>query len=327
MKKLVLKTLALISIFATVFATVAHADFSDMPEDKTARAALETAVENKLLTGYETGEIKPYNNIKRAEMAAIIVRAFGAESSADISGFADMNQSQWYYDIMSKSVAMGVFQGDGVNLNPESNITYQEAFAVLARVFDMQTEHDIELLKYRLNLVSERPTDKYSILAKFTDGASVAEWAKPTTTAILEGGYWNPSDGMIRPTEPISRVNFALIMNNIVTTYINEPGTYDSIPQGNVLIRSNDVVINSFDCSTAEIYVGDGVKGITTLGEGVNVDKLVVRGGNTSLCGTYNLVRILGHNCITDISKGPTVTIQLYSKYADSAFSVGVAGV
>ena len=327
MKKLVLKTLAFISIFAAVSATVAYADFSDMPEDQIARTALETAVENKLLTGYETGEIKPYNNIKRAEMAAIIVRAFGAESNADISNFADMNQSQWYYDVMSKSVAMGVFQGDGTNLNPESNITYQEAFAVLARVFDMQTNYDVELLKYRLNLISERPTEKFTVLNNFADGTAVAEWAKPTTTAILEGGYWNPADSMIRPTEPITRVNFALLMNNIVTTYINEPGTYDSLPQGNVLVRSNNVVINSFDCSTANIFVGDGVKGVTTLGDGVNVDKLVVRGGNTSLNGTYNLVRIIGHNCITDISKGPTVKIQLYSKYDDSVFSVGVAGV
>ena len=326
MKKNLLKSLVLIFVFAAAFATVSYADFTDMPEDATAKIALETAVENKLLTGYETGEIKPYDNIKRAEMAAIIVRAFGAENEADISNFADMNTSQWFYDEMSKAVAMEVFQGDGLNLNPESYITYQEAFEVLARVFDLQPKYDVELLKYRLELIDERPMIKYEALDKFTDGATVAEWAKPTTTSIVEGGYWNPEDLMLRPTEPISRVNFAILMNNIVTTYINEPGTYDSLPAGNVLIRSNDVTINTFNSSASNIFIGDGVSGVVSLGEAVNVDKLVIRGGKTVLNGTYNLVRVIGHNCVTDISNGPTVKIQLYAKHSDSVFSVGIKG-
>ena len=149
MKKSLFKILGISLILTAIFTTVSYADFSDMPEEPVARQALETAVANNLLTGYETGEIKPDNNIKRAEMAAIIVRAFGAKNNADISNFIDMNPNQWYYDAMSKAVAMEVFQGDGINLNPESNITYQEAFAVLARVFDFQIVYDVELLKYR----------------------------------------------------------------------------------------------------------------------------------------------------------------------------------
>lgn len=322
MKKNLFKILSLIFVLSMIFASVVRADFSDMPEDAVSRQALETAVKNNLLTGYETGEIKPYNNIKRAEMATIIVRAFGAKNNADITNFADMNPSQWYYDSMSKAVAMEVFQGDGVNLNPESNITYQEAFAVLARVFNLETVYELDLLKFRLNLISERPTNDFKILNQYADGTSVAEWAKPTTTAILEGGYWNPADKMIRPTEPISRVNFAILMNNLVTTYIDEPGTYDSLPEGNVLVRCADVKIDSFKSATSQIFLGDGISGVVTLGNDIDVDKLVIRGGNTYLGGTYNLVRVIGHNCITDISNGPTVKIQLYSKYNDSTFTL-----
>ena len=63
-------TAAVITVGAS--ANVFAADFIDMPTDPVMKQALENAVENKLLNGYENGEIRPDGNITRAEMSAII---------------------------------------------------------------------------------------------------------------------------------------------------------------------------------------------------------------------------------------------------------------
>jgi hypothetical protein len=66
--------------------TVAFAaEFKDMPNDWST-SALEAAVKNGLLTG-SGGYIKASDNMTRAEMATIMVRACGATKEVDISGY------------------------------------------------------------------------------------------------------------------------------------------------------------------------------------------------------------------------------------------------
>lgn len=327
MKKLFIKLSVVALAIGAMLSTTAFADFTDMPSDPEAKTALELAVQNGLLTGYDTGEIKPYDNITRAQMAAIVVRAFGATKTADISNFADVNETQWYYDVMSKAVGMEVFQGDGQNLNPESNITFQEAFAVLARVFDLQTDYEVNKLKYDVKLLEERPEKSYPALQKYADNANVASWAIPTTAAIVEGGYWAPANMLLRPTEYINRTEFAILMSNLVQVYIDAPGEYTSLPSANIVVRANDVKINNLK-GDIDVFVGDGVESGVEFGKEVDIDRLIIRNGKVLIGGTFNQVRMTGHSCTTDISAKPTVEIQLYSKYpTESRVSLGVTRI
>ncbi len=327
MKKLYKKLFVAALSFAAICSTTAFADFTDMPTEPEAKAALELAVQNGLLTGYDTGEIKPYDNITRAQMAAIVVRAFGATKNADISNFADMNEGQWYYDVMSKAVGMEVFQGDGYNLNPESNITFQEAFAVLARVFDLQTDYEVNKLKYDVKLLEQRPEKGYPALQKYADNANVAEWAIPTTAAIVEGGYWTPANMLLRPTEYINRTEFAILMSNLVQAYIDTPGEYNNLPVGNIVVRANDVKINNLK-GDIDVFVGDGVESGVVFDKDVDIDRLIIRNGKVLIGGSFNQVRMTGHNCLTDISAKPVVRIQLFSKYpSESRVTLGVTRV
>ena len=43
-----------------------------------ARNAVEWSIENKVIVGYEDGTFRPFNNITRAELAAIITRFYEA---------------------------------------------------------------------------------------------------------------------------------------------------------------------------------------------------------------------------------------------------------
>ena len=92
MKKAVSLLVVLVMLITMIPTGVfaAHQDgFTDFPAGWS-KAAMEAAVDNGLLNGFEDGAIKPQANLTRAEMAAIIARAFNAQTKANISAFSDV---------------------------------------------------------------------------------------------------------------------------------------------------------------------------------------------------------------------------------------------
>ena len=82
LKKLMVIALSLVMVLS-MMPLGAYAEtttFSDMPDDWST-AALQSAVDNGLLNG-ANGMIMPEENLTRAQMAAVINRAFGAENVA-----------------------------------------------------------------------------------------------------------------------------------------------------------------------------------------------------------------------------------------------------
>ena len=68
-------------------------DFHDFPTDWSA-AGLRSAVQNGLLNG-SNGQINSSGLLIRAQMAAIVNRAFAARKTADLSVYSDVNTSAW----------------------------------------------------------------------------------------------------------------------------------------------------------------------------------------------------------------------------------------
>ena len=142
-------------------------DFTDFPTDWSA-AGLRSAVQNGLLNG-SNGQINSSGLLIRAQMAAIVNRAFAARKTADLSVYSDANTSAWYYNDLKLAVAMRTFQGANGKLNPEAPITREEAFVVLARAFALESGDT-------------------SVLNNYTDGASVSAWARSSVAALIENG-------------------------------------------------------------------------------------------------------------------------------------------
>lgn len=300
--------------------------FLDMPQDSR-KEALEAAVSNGLLNGYDVEggrELRPDGKITRAEMGTILVRAMGAKKTEDISKFVDMNTSQWHYDSMSKAVAMGAFKGDDQNkLNPQNNITFQEAFIVLSRIFDLQDRK------------SDVTTDPF---IGYKDADKVADWAKPDVGMLLKHGYWTAPDGYLRPTDYITRGEFAQVMHNLVKTYIDEEdvkteeGTVtvrnddgsettktatikyvDTFIEGNVVVRADDVTIRNYNQPNNDIYVADGISTLTTI-DNCSVFRVCARNGSISVTdGSIGEVRMLTPKNALYVNKLPINNI----KYID----------
>lgn len=246
------------------------AEFTDMPDNWTT-TALENAVKNGLLYGEENADgngmsIKPDDRITRAQMAAIIVRAFGAEKTTDISSYSDVDKDAWYYDELSKAVAMNAFRGDGDKMNPQDNITFQECFTVISQVLQLQIyQRDV------------------SCLDVFNDRDELADWAVPYAAAVVCSGFWDGIDGNLLPTKYITRSQFAVLMDNTVKTYITEPGTYSDFENGNVMVRCDGVTISGADIK-GDVIIGDGVSDSGFVLDNSNVSRFMfIRGGGKNI--------------------------------------------
>ncbi len=191
------KFLACMVVITVLLSMASAASFSDMPDKSHwSYAALNSAVETGLLTG-SGGMIKPGNNLTRAEMATILVRAYNLTQKADISMYKDVAEDAWYHEYMQKACAKGLFKGDdSMKLNPENNITRQEVFVVLGRALNLKDEDA-------------------SNLSEFADKDNIATWAKGATAAMVKNNYIKGSGDKINPTNNITRAEFAQIMYNL----------------------------------------------------------------------------------------------------------------
>ncbi len=238
--------------------------FADMP-DNWSTAALKKAVENELLMGYEENGaryIKAGNNLTRAEMAAVINRAFASFKKADVSKVTDVTSSSWYYDDMAKAVKMGTFAFD-TKMRPKDKITRQEAFTVLARAF---------------RLVDTDPQHK--ALNKFSDKGEIASWALDSLNGMAAAGYIQGSGGKLNPRSNITRAEFAVVMDNLVKEYIDSEGTVtEVVASGNVLVRKTGLTLKNVTVK-GDLIVADGVGEGDLILDNVKVEgRMVVRGG------------------------------------------------
>ena len=274
-------------------------DFHDFPTDWSA-AGLRSAVRNGLLNG-SNGEIDGNGLLTRAQLAAIVNRAFGADKAADLSGFTDVRPDAWYHNDMAVSVAMGAFQGANGKLNPESPITREEAFAVLARAFGLDGDA--------------------SALSDYTDGGSVSPWAKSAVSALIDSGFVNGANGRLNPRSSITRAEFAKVISGMASTFADN-GLSDTV-DGNVIVRSSgaslagktingDLILADGAAQadltnvtvTGRILIRGGADGVTfgntSAGRGIIVHS------DVSIAGTADSITVAGAAAVT-VQSGASV--------------------
>lgn len=275
--------LAIIMVFSMIPTAVFGADeaaitdnasqFSDMP-DNWSTNALQNAVTNGLLGGAD-GKIMPNQNLTRAQMATVISRAFGAVDKGDLSGFADVKSTDWFSDSLAKAYQMGVIKGSNGTMSPNSAITRQEVFVILARAFKLQPAETIS--------------------KTFSDANQIADWAKGEVYAFVNAGYIQGSNGKLNPKNLISRAEFAQIFDNILKQYINTAGEYTRVADGNVMINVPGVTLKNLKV-TGDLIIGDGVgDGEVTLDSVEVTGRMVIRGGGE------NSIIIRGNSSVSHV--------------------------
>ena len=263
---LVLAVAACFSLAVTASAADRKAaDFKDFDQSAWYAEAVSAAVDNGLLYGKGNGIIDPNGNLTRAEMAAIINRAFGCYKVADISQYKDVSKSKWYYKDVQLAVQMGTYNGrSNASMAPDAPITRQEAMTVVARALQLDLE------RYGK-----------ADLSKFSDRGQISDWALPYVKAIVGAEYIHGRTSGLAPQDTITRAEFAQIFYNILNHYIVTAGTYDKDFSGNLLVRCADVTLKDLTID-GDLILGNGVAdGKITMDHVTVTGRLVVWGGGT----------------------------------------------
>ena len=232
------------------------------------------------MTGYE-GYVRPADDITRAEVSVIINKILASSNKADISSFSDVNSSDWFYDAMAKIVKTGILSGSGNQLMPNKEITRQEAFSLLARIFGITNGGE-------------------SALEGFADKDEVASWAKGALAAMVEAGYVSGNDGKLNPNDNITRAEFAQVLSNIGCKYVFESGKVSGDFDGNVFIGSNDVTLSG--TVKGNVILGDGVDK-TVLKDVKVTGDVISRGKDVE----FNNAQVDGNLVITGSGKTPEI--------------------
>lgn len=235
-------------------------DFHDFPTDWSA-AGLRSAVDNGLLNG-ANGRIDGAGLLTRAQMAAIINRAFAAKKTADLSGYNDVSADAWYRSDLAAAVAMGTFQGANGKLNPERPITREEAFTVLARAFAHES-------------------GSTASLNVFSDSASVSSWAADSAAALVENGYVNGANGALNPKSNITRAEFAKIISDMASTYADASASLPETVDGSLIVRDNSVSLAGKTIN-GDLIIADGVSQID-LSNVTVTGRILLRGGESGV--------------------------------------------
>ena len=239
-----------------VFAgTVKASDFKDMPSDWSAEHLIK-AVDNGLLTGSD-GNINASGVLTAAELATIVNRAFGAKETASLDEFTDVALTAWYREDMAKAVKMGTFKGANGKLSPESPVTRERAFTVLARAFALDGGSS-------------------DTLGAFADKDDVSAWAASSTAALVSAGHINGSNRKLNPKSNITRAEFAKLINSLASSYIDKNGTDSKTVNGNAVVRESGVSLSGLTVN-GDLIIADGAENIKL--DNVKVTgRIIIRG-------------------------------------------------
>lgn len=232
--------------------------YRDFPNDWSAKS-LEQAIDDGLLNG-SNGMIDAKGLLTRAQMAAIVSRAFGAAKTASLDDYRDVLPSAWYYSDMGKAVKMGAFQGANGLLNPDAPITREEAFTVLARAFALEGGGS-------------------ATLKDFVDGGTVSSWASESVAALVAGGYVNGANGMLNLKNNITRAEFAKVITGMAASYVGAEGVSSKTVEGNVIVRESGASLSGMTIN-GDLIIADSADKVSL--DNVKVTgRIVIRGAST----------------------------------------------
>lgn len=275
-KRILASLLALMLIFTmlplSTFASETEASTSVKSDidGHWSKKAIETCVDYDIMNGYNEGVYKPNNNIRRAEFAIMVNRAFGYDT-LDIpeqSGFTDIKAGSWYAQDMYTAIALGVINGVGKGKSdPAGLVTREQAATILSRVLRLTPSADE---------------------SSFKDYADVSSWAKKAVLAMEQAGYMNGSAGRFRPKSYITRGETAQLLTNVFGVIIDE-STDENKTYQNVTLRKDNITLKNATIN-GDLFITEGVADGDIWLDNVKVEgRLLATGGGENSINVNNV--------------------------------------
>ena len=107
--------------------------FKDISEHP-ARAAIEKMAEKRIVNGIDLFHFNPNKEISRAEFIACALRAMGIKTIKYTGGFLDVNENDWYANVIETANTIGLIKGSEGQFRPADSITFGEAEIIINRM-------------------------------------------------------------------------------------------------------------------------------------------------------------------------------------------------
>ncbi len=213
-RKILSALLAAVMLLSVCVTGVSSADkklpFTDTPEGEWYYDAVKYVYENGLMNGTGDGtKFSPNTGLTRGMVVTVIYRAERSPGNKFTGALLDVAEGQYYSDAAEWAFKQGIVNGTGFDdwgdpyFSPDRIITRQE----LATMFIRYAEYKGVI------------TDNDTTLDKFTDKASVADWAKGAMTWAVSCGLitGTGSGKTLSPTDTATRSQFATIFHRFKT--------------------------------------------------------------------------------------------------------------
>ena len=159
-----------------------------------------------IISGVGEGLFEPERHITRAEFSAVMVRALGLRPEEYRENFSDVKTGNWYTEDITTVSHYNLVKGyDDGTFKPDTNITRQEAMAILARAMIIT------------RLEKELGKDAGEILAVFNDSADVSGWAEDSVSKCIKTGVVAGKDNnRISPRDNITRAETVIMVHRLL---------------------------------------------------------------------------------------------------------------
>jgi hypothetical protein len=205
-----------LAILLQCFPTILQVQGLETNTNKSSEA-IQQVIAAKLMTNSADGEFYPERLINRAELAAILVKAFrldkrqAAHSENSIS-VPDVPTSYWAYKDIQIVLKTDIMKGYRGNLFfPNQRVTKAEALAIFAQAYGVFQFPDATVKE---------------ILAPYPDAASIPTWARKAIATVVAEGFINTdAKNNISPLQPMTRGDMAYLLSKYLQRQRKQPDT------------------------------------------------------------------------------------------------------
>ncbi|KNZ68724.1 S-layer protein [Thermincola ferriacetica] len=153
-----------------------------------------------VVSGNKEKKFNPDRTITRAEFISMLAAAKGLEpGSEEAPVFIDVPKTAWYFNAVQAAARAGLLKGSGKKFNPNQPISRQEMVVMLMNAANSGG-----------TFLQEDLTDV--LQAEFKDADKIAGWAKNAVAQALQMGILTGQNGYIKPTNPATRAEAAVLL-------------------------------------------------------------------------------------------------------------------
>ncbi|MDB9371821.1 S-layer homology domain-containing protein [Nodularia sphaerocarpa CS-585] len=185
------------------------------PTETLPSEAIQQVITANLMTNSPDGNFYPERMISRAELAAILVKAFKldqreAVKQQEAKTVADVPRSHWAFNDIQTVLKTDIMKGYRGNLFfPNQRVTRAEGMAIFAQAYGV--------FQFGDSTVKE-------ILEPHPDAALIPVWARRAIATVVAEGFINTDDqNNISPLRPMTRGDMAYLLSQYLQRQQPQP--------------------------------------------------------------------------------------------------------